>query len=235
MSKARLLFHILGLAHILTLASGCSMAFQTASAGDPTVEQASASDATPSASSASSSGEYACEPTAGSLEADATLADRAGRYHLVLVADSSGAVADSNSAATHAISGMLILRRHPMDPDLTDSPDSTDAQSYVSTTLYGFTDVDPEMVGAHRVGDPGSKDPSAPGVLVLERAEYGRRVITLRLGSEANRKDLVRYDGTYTALSVSKIDEEGFAGSWRSGGGPGFSVITGFFCAWKVR
>ena len=259
MSKALLLIPILGLTHILGLYAGCSMAMQTASNGDSNGEQSSAPGATPSASSASTSGEYACEPTAGSLEADATLADRAGRYHLILVADSSnvadpsdvadssnvadpgnvadssGSIADSNRTSRRAVSGQLILRRLALDADSPGSADSTDPSIDPLTPLYGFTDLDPESVGAHRVGDPGSRDPAAPGVLVLERAEYGRRVITLRLGSDANRKDLVRYDGTYTVLSVKSVDEKGFAGSWRSGGGLGFTVNTGYFCAWKVR
>ena len=209
---------------IFSLIAGCSMALQTASNGDSTVEQSSAPDATPTASS----GEYACEPTAtaGRLEADATLSDRAGRYHLILVADSSGAAADTDRTSRRSVSGLLTLRRQTREQD---------ARNGVSTPLYGFTDVDPESVGAHRVGDPGSRDPSAPGVLVLERVEYGQPIITMRLGSLANRPDLVRYDGAYTVLSVSKIDEEGLAGSWRSGGDMGFTVTTGYFCAWKVR
>lgn len=223
------------------------MALQTASNGDSTGVQSPASDATPSASSTSTSWEYACEPTAGSLEADATLADRAGRYHLILVADSSnladpskaadplGAAADSNRASRRAVSGQLILRRLVRDADPAGSAGSTDRSSDPSTHLYGFTDLDPESVGAHRVGDPGSRDPAAPGVLVLERVEFGRPIITLRLGSDANRKDLVRYDGTYTVLSVKSVDEKGFAGSWRSGGGLGFTVTTGHFCAFEVR
>ena len=227
MPKALLLVLILG------LTAGCSAAAQTASAGDSTVEQSSASDATPAASSASSE-EYVCEPTTGSLDVNATLAERAGRYHLILVVDSSRAAADSIGTFRRAVSGRLILHRLARDGDSSGSADSTDPSRGTSTPLYGFTDIDPRSVGAHRVGDPGSRDLSAPGVLVLEREEYGRRVITLRLGSDANRRDLVRYDGTYTALSVSRIDEEGFAGSWRSGGGLGFSVTTGYFCARKV-
>ena len=52
-----------------------------------------------------------------------------------------------------------------------------------------------------------------PGVFVLEREEYGRSIITLRLGSLANSSDLVRYDGEYTVLSVNCIDADGFAES----------------------
>ncbi|MYB61857.1 MAG: hypothetical protein F4X69_10820 [Gemmatimonadetes bacterium] len=257
MAKAHLLIHILGFTCILGLTAACATAMQTVSNGDSTGEQTSATDATPTAPP-TSSGEHDCEPTAGSLDADATLADRAGRYHLILVADSSkvtdsskvavsSKVADASSAATEsnrttrrAVSGLLTLHRHARDvdsPDSTDTPDpsnSTVPASDLSTPLYGFTDVDPESVGAHRVGDPGSRDPSAPGVLVLERVEYGRSIITLRLGSHANRKDLVRYDGEYTVLSVSSIDEDGFTGTWRSGGGLGWSTTTGYFCARKL-
>lgn len=235
---------------ILGLTADCAMALQTAPDDEPTYVQSSPADPVPQ--------DRGCEPFEGFLSPGATLSDRAGRYHIVLVADSSGVMEDSSSAegdatsAARAVSGLLTLRRQEPtsnSPDTSDAPDDSDTpgpqdasnssgSSYsladASTPLYGFTDVDLESVGAHRVGDPGSRDPSAPGVLVLEREEYGRRIITVRLGSDANRKDLVRYDGTYTALSVRNIDEEGFAGSWRSGGGLGFSVTTGYFCAREV-
>lgn len=218
MSKSSLLMLILG------LTAGCSLVLQTSSDGDSTVEQAS-TPATPSR-------EYGCEPSAELLGADATLSDRAGRYRLTLVSDAT----DSGGTSRRVVSGLLTLRRQTRNSDssASNSTDSSDSSSHVLTPLFGYTDVDPESVGAHRVGDPGSKDPSAPGVLVLERKEYGRRIITLRLGSLANRSDLVRYDGDYTALTVREIDEEGFAGNWRSGGGLGFSVTTGYFCALKV-
>lgn len=194
------------LIHILGIAVVYFLALQTAGVGDsPSVQ----------------SRNLGCEPAADAdvLSADATLSDRAGEYRLILVSDSSG-------TSRRIVSGLLALRQQQTQ--------ESDLPSDISTPLFGFTDIDPGSVGAHRVGDPGSKDPSAPGVLVIERAEYGRRVITLRLGSDANRKGLVRYDGAYMALKVGKIDEDGFAGSWRSGGGPDLSVTTGYFCAWKV-
>ena len=64
---------------------------------------------------------------------------------------------------------------------------------------------------------------------MLESDRYGRRVITLRLGSDANRRDLVRYDGAYTVLTVNGIDANGFSGSWRSG--LQLSRTSGYFCA----
>ena len=203
--------------HFVILTAACSFTWQTAVTDDPT---------------STISREYRCEPSEQSLSADATLSDRAGRYRIMLVSDSTG-------TAHRVVSGLLTLRLQLQESDPTQKSDPTqesDSTSDPSTPLYGFTDIDPEAVGAHRVGDPGSRDPSAPGVLVLEREEYGRRVITLRLGSDANRRDVVRYDGAYTVLRVRKSDEDGFAGSWRSGSGSGLdlSVTTGHFCAWKV-
>ena len=208
---------------ILTLSAVCSFPGQAIASGKNTPPTS-----TPSVSASSKSQEGKCKPSEARLDGDATLSDRAGRYRLTLVVDSGGTSADSSSTVQRAVSGLLTLVAQVHDPG--DSDSSNDP----STPLYGFTDIDPVSVGAHRVGDPGSEDPAAPGVLVLERSEYGRRIITLRLGSDANRKDLVRYDGEYTVLSVNSIDEDGFAGSWRSGGGLGFTVTTGCFCAWSV-
>ena len=203
--------------HFFILSAACSFPRQTAVTDDPT---------------STISREFRCEPSEQSLSADATLSDRAGRYRIMLVPDSTG-------TAHRVVSGLLTLRLQLQESDSTQESDPTqesDSTSDPSAPLYGFTDIDPEAVGAHRVGDPGSRDPSAPGVLVLEREEYGRRVITLRLGSNANRRDVVRYDGPYTVLRVRKSDEDGFAGSWRSGSGSGLdlSVTTGHFCAWKI-
>ena len=148
MAKELLLIHILGFTCILGLTAACATAMQTVSNGDSTGEQTSASDATPTAPP-TSSGEHDCEPTAGSLDADATLADRAGRYHLVLVADSSkvtdsSKVADASSAATEsnrttrrAVSGLLTLHRHDRDVDSTDSPDSSDTPGPVELNSPG--------------------------------------------------------------------------------------------------
>lgn len=206
------------LIHILGLAAGCPLALQTALNGDSPTAYAP-------------SRERECEPVAGRLDANATLSDRSGRYRLTLVADASAAdasAADASGAARLVTSGLLTLRRQGPQKEDPKSPDDP------STPLYGYTDIDPRLVGAHRVGDPASKDPLAPGVLVLEREEYGQRIVTLRLGSQANRRDLVRYDGAYTVLRVRKIDKGGFAGSWRSGGGLDLSVTTGYFCAREV-
>jgi hypothetical protein len=100
------------------------------------------------------------------------------------------------------------------------------ASSYV---LYGTADLDLEAVGAVRPGELDSADPLQPGLLVIERK--GR--ITIRLGSEANRRDVVRYDGGYTALRVAEGRTDRFAGSWSSG--LGSHRTSGYFCAVRAE
>ncbi len=99
--------------------------------------------------------------------------------------------------------------------------------------LYGWTDLDPEEVGAHRLGDPASQALEAPGVLVLADTVAARPSrdgsVTLRLGSQANRSDIIRFDGAFTALYVRWIDRGAFGGDWASGvQGP---EASGTFCA----
>lgn len=156
-----------------------------------------------------------CNPVSSSLSEAATLLNRQGHYRLTLV-EVIGDVPKREAK------GSLTLRRHLQDLNSLDG---------VSTPLYGYTSIDLQSVGAHRVGDPNSRNPQAPGVLVLESDRAGRRVITMRIGSEANRSDSVRYDGAYTVLEVLRICENGFAGQWRSG--LRFSRTTGYFCARK--
>jgi hypothetical protein len=93
--------------------------------------------------------------------------------------------------------------------------------------------VNVEGVGAVRVGSLSSEDPESPGVLVIESETGTGLSILLRLGSDANRRDLVRFDGGYAVLTVVEITEESFNGTWSSGvRGPD---SEGFFCATPSR
>jgi len=128
-----------------------------------------------------------------------------GDYELVLVAT----VGDS---AGNSAEGRLGL--YSNEPSLRSIPSAgggvrTDA----SAPLHGATDVDVEKVGGLRLGASTSRDPSNPGVLVVEQGEQ----IVLRLGSEANRRGVLRFDGGYFALWVHQVHEGGFAGRWTSG------------------
>ena len=90
-----------------------------------------------------------------------------------------------------------------------------------------------EAVGAVRVGSLSSQDPASPGVLVIESETGTSPSILLRLGSDANRRDIVRFDGGYAVLTVVEITAESFSGTWSSGArGPG---SEGFFCATRGR
>ena len=146
-------------------------------------------------------------PDAGSL---AQVEDLGGDYALVLTARTG----ERSGGTTH---GELRLVAR----------DSTRVQ------FYGWTDVQLDEIGAHRLGDPSSTDVEAPGVLVLtspDPASPGKvGSVTLRIGSQANRSDIVRFDGAYTALYVRWIEPDAFGGDWASGiTGP---EAVGEFCA----
>jgi hypothetical protein len=68
-------------------------------------------------------------------------------------------------------------------------------------------------------------DPASPGVLVIQSP--GR--VMLRIGSEANRRGVRRFDGAYTVLRVQQSTDQGFAGTWQSG--LGVDQSSGHFCA----
>ncbi len=100
--------------------------------------------------------------------------------------------------------------------------------------LIGTTDLAVEDVGAVRLGDLESSDSTRPGVALLERRvvepnDTTRTEITLRLGSEANRRDVVRFDGGFMALSVHSVTEHAFHGTWASGVRE--PAARGYFCA----
>ncbi len=109
------------------------------------------------------------------------------------------------------------------------------SESEDTTTRYplaGSTDLDPALVGGVGTGDNASTDPTAPGVLVIERhpgAAGAPASLMLRLGALANRRGLARFDGGYFALTVRRVDPDGFAGTWSSG--TARQAAAGYFCA----
>ncbi|UCF19172.1 MAG: hypothetical protein JSU87_14790 [Gemmatimonadota bacterium] len=128
-----------------------------------------------------------------------------GEYELTLVA--AAGEAEGRSA-----SGRLWLYANA--PEMRALPAAAGGvRSDASAPLYGATDVAPEAVGGLRLGDPMSRDPEKPGVLLVQ--QNGR--IVLRVGSEANRRGLLRFDGGYFVLRVQEVTDAGFAGTWASG------------------
>ena len=149
-------------------------------------------------------------PDARSL---AGVEDLGGDYAIVLTARSG----EKSGETTH---GKLTLV----------SRDST------GVPFYGWTDLQLDEIGAHGLGDPSSTDIAAPGVLVLTSPDTADPAspgqvgsVTLRIGSQANRSDIIRFDGAYTALYVRWIEADAFGGDWASGvTGP---EAEGEFCA----
>jgi hypothetical protein len=168
-----------------------------------------------------------CQPSSGTLPRTASAAALAGAYRLHLTATSGP---NAGQAADGA------LRLQPV-------PDSAAREIVVlgvrDTTsraaLSGATDLDPAAVGATRTGSLTAESVEAPGVLVIERRpardESGTEIM-LRLGADANRRNVARYDGGYFALNVQSIEPGGFTGAWSSGSG--VSSAKGYFCAERV-
>lgn len=149
-----------------------------------------------------------CEPSAStSLPAGASVATLAGRYRLALAAT-------SGPGSGSRVEGELTLAPAPGE---------------MVAALVGRASVAVESVGALKLGDLGSSDPMRPGVLVFEQAGDGPRRILLRLGSEANRRDMQPFESGYTVLEVREMTDDGFRGSWRSGVRE--TEAEGYFCA----
>jgi hypothetical protein len=161
----------------------------------------------------------ACAPVeapASDLAADGL----AGQYAVRLIATSGtkeGASAHGRLSLIEQDSAYRFLERSDGSVDTT-----------FSFPLYGKAEVDFAAVGATAPGDPGSLDPLSPGILVIERPGG----IMVRVGSEANRRGVRRFDGAYTVLQVQQVTDQGFSGTWRSG--VGVEESGGHFCAVKA-
>lgn len=158
-----------------------------------------------------------CAPVVAAAETALDAGQLAGEFDVRLVAstgDKRGATAG----------GRLHLWPQDSAHRRLQLPDGTSSSTY-SLPLAGTATADFAAVGAIVPGDPGSKDPESPGVLVISRPGQ----IMLRVGSEANRRDVRRFDGAYTVLRVQQITEQGFAGTWDSG--VDMDRSGGHFCA----
>ena len=157
-------------------------------------------------------GTMACDPVEGSLPADVDAASWVGDYRLTLVAT-------SGDSAGKQTSGVLRLVRQSDDLR---KPDAESMDVATEMPLIGTVEVDLGAVYAVDVGALDSQDPIAPGVLVLERPHEKQTggpgtEVTIRLGAEANRRGITRFDGGYTALFVLQAGPNGFFGNWASG------------------
>lgn len=104
----------------------------------------------------------------------------------------------------------------------------------ITVPVYGTADLALGEIGARSFGDLTSASPASPGV-ALYVTNDGERGVTaiVRLGSGANRRDLIPFEGAYTALFVRRVDEGAFFGSWASSTGTRAGA-NGHFCAVRV-
>jgi hypothetical protein len=161
----------------------------------------------------------ACAPV-DAPASDVAAAGLAGEYTVRLIATSG-----TKEGATTG--GLVALMEQDSAYRSLERPDGS-VDTTFSFPLYGTADVDFAAVGATAPGDPRSTDPLSPGVLVIERPGG----VMLRVGSEANRRGVRRYDGGYTVFEVQQVRDDGFAGRWRSG--VGLEQSGGHFCAVKA-
>ena len=169
-----------------------------------------------------------CAPATGPLAAEASADGLGGAYHLDLLASSGARAGDSTTADLELVPADDSLQTPPPMGGLRDTS--------ARFPLIGWTSLQPDAVGATDTGPLDAHDPGAPGVLVIQRRTRkpdAPREILLRLGSEANRRDRARFDGGYFVLTVLRIDDQGFAGTWASAAG--IPRAGGQFCARKAE
>jgi hypothetical protein len=163
-----------------------------------------------------------CAPVDGPLAAGARADVLLGQFRLTLTA-TDGPRAGSSAAGTLRLEA-FGARPVPVTP-----------AAGVRYPLFGGADGDLAAVGAVAPGAVDRADAARPGVLVLEWARSGApagsRQVMLRLGADANQAGLPRFDGAFTALTVTAIDADRFAGTWESGGE---ADASGYFCAERI-
>lgn len=148
----------------------------------------------------------------------------AGEYGLTLYATSGRRVGATTTGR------MMLL---PQSEALLGVPDVNGTPlPGASVPLYGTAELDLDRVGATGAGELDVADPRAPGVALYAQAG-GANVapaVTLRFGSEVNRRGQIRFDGNYMALMVRRSGSDGLSGEWQSGGVEG-ERANGRFCA----
>jgi hypothetical protein len=166
---------------------------------------------------APSPAEVRCEPVDAAARPEGDARTMAGSYRLTLIAT-------SGPAEGRSVYGTLRLTpfARPASP-----PAGTGADPIYHH--YGGAELEIAAVGAVAPGAVAPETPSAPGVLVMEWDAGQGRTIALRFGSEANRRELLRFDGAHLTLFVRSMGTDRFAGRWESGDGE--RTASGHFCA----
>jgi len=163
-----------------------------------------------------------CRPVEGPFTASIPWDSLSGSWRLTLVAG-------SGPMARRSVQGALTLRAQ--DPALrrVDRPGPTT----VTVPVIGTTDIALEEVRAVRLGDVRSTDPMQPGVAIwVSQSPDGGVSAVMRIGQEAIRSGIVRFDGGYTALFLRHVAANAISGGWASG--VTTEESSGYFCAQRV-
>jgi hypothetical protein len=168
-----------------------------------------------------------CNQTSDTLAAGSTANDLGAEYELIIIGT-------SGAGAGRTVRGTLRLFAPPDSLRPYRRSDNT-PHPYLTIPLIGTAVIDLARVGGLEDGELRSRDPSAPGVAVEEwnRTYQGKTLtqITLRLGSDANRRNVIRTDGPSNELFVDRIDSSGFSGRWYATLGLSDYEAKGYFCA----
>ena len=175
----------------------------------------------------------ACGPVDALLPAGADPRHLSGSYDVTFAAT-------GGPRAGQQVQGRLVLR--PQDAALVRVP-SADSVTRIDQPSIGTLEVEPDSIGATRMGDLMAADPGQPGVGVYVATRPGGEVtgIVARIGSLSNARPtpgMVAFDGGHFSLHVKRVDENGFWGDWLSSPGPGGMMTAearGHFCAIKSR
>lgn len=163
-----------------------------------------------------------CRPVEGPFTASAPWDSLAGTWQLTLVAG-------SGSMAGRREQGALTLQAQDTALRRVDRPGATT----VTVPVIGTTDIALEQVGAVRMGDVRSADPLQPGVAMwVSQTPDGSVSAVMRIGQEAIRSNLVRFDGGYTVLFLRQVSVNAIRGGWASG--VSTETASGYFCAERV-
>lgn len=102
---------------------------------------------------------------------------------------------------------------------------------------FGSAEIDLDSLGAYTNGTLASLDPKRPGIAVQEwHWERGEEPtsITLIVGSEATRRDVMTFDGPHVDIQVRELTPVGFRGGWVASLGHTSYRAAGYFCAARV-
>ena len=159
------------------------------------------------------------------LDTDA-IANLAGNFELVLTATLG--VRDGNSTR-----GTLVLRPN-RDTLRTMQDPAGGVIPHVVVPYYGTSTIDVTGVGALPLGGADSADPIQPGLLMIQTiaSDGSAESLILRVGSDANLREAVRFDGGYTVLRVRYVSPDTVLGDWASG--VRTETAAGYFCATRT-